>query len=143
MVGCGRLAARVYGRWSLDQEMGAWRSRTSQFFLQSTFSISVSAPLQPPAVAPLHPARQQLRAGPFIASAARDPHHGPVYPVRDQVRPVPPPLASLPPLTCKSAGYALFKAHNKKLLKDGAKDLGTVEGTVGALKLKKFTVQLL
>ncbi|KAF2683202.1 Nop domain-containing protein [Lentithecium fluviatile CBS 122367] len=42
-------------------------------------------------------------------------------------------------LTETSAGYALFKAHNKKLLKDGDKDLSSVEGAVNALKLKKFT----
>ena len=43
----------------------------------------------------------------------------------------------------RSAGYALFKAQNKKLLKDGDEDMNTVEGAVNALKLKKFTVQLL
>jgi len=39
-----------------------------------------------------------------------------------------------------SAGYALFKAKDKKLLKGGDSDLNSVDGTVGALKLKKFTV---
>jgi hypothetical protein len=39
-----------------------------------------------------------------------------------------------------SAGYALFKAKDKKLLKDGDKDLNSVQGAVNALKLKKFTV---
>ncbi|KAF2634289.1 Nop domain-containing protein [Massarina eburnea CBS 473.64] len=38
-----------------------------------------------------------------------------------------------------SAGYALFKAKDKKLLKDGDKNLNSVEGAVNALKLKKFT----
>lgn len=39
-----------------------------------------------------------------------------------------------------SAGYALFKAKDKKLLK-GGEDLSTVEHAAGALKLKKFTVR--
>ncbi|PVI04956.1 Nop domain-containing protein [Periconia macrospinosa] len=42
-------------------------------------------------------------------------------------------------LTETSAGYALFKAKDKKLLKDGDKNLSSVEGAVNALKLKKFT----
>lgn len=39
-----------------------------------------------------------------------------------------------------SAGYALFKAKDKKLLKREslAEDVSTVEGAVGAFKLKKF-----
>jgi nucleolar protein 58 len=42
-----------------------------------------------------------------------------------------------------SAGYALFKAKDKKLLKSDtlAEDFSTVEGTVNALKLKKFLVR--
>lgn len=44
-------------------------------------------------------------------------------------------------LTETSAGYALFKARDKKLLKEST-DLGSVEDAVGALKLKKFTVRL-
>ncbi|PSN71921.1 Nop domain-containing protein [Corynespora cassiicola Philippines] len=40
-------------------------------------------------------------------------------------------------LTETSAGYALFKAKDKKLLK-GEGDLSSVEGAVNALKLKKF-----
>jgi hypothetical protein len=46
-------------------------------------------------------------------------------------------------LTETSAGYCLFKAQDKKLLKNGAEDLSSVEGAVNALKLKKFTVQLM
>lgn len=38
-----------------------------------------------------------------------------------------------------SAGYALFKAKDKKLLK-GGEDLSNVEDAAGALKLKKFQV---
>lgn len=43
-------------------------------------------------------------------------------------------------LTETSAGYALFKATDKKLLKSDtlADDVSSVEGAVGALKLKKF-----
>jgi nucleolar protein 58 len=45
-------------------------------------------------------------------------------------------------LTETSAGYALFKAKDKKLLKSDtlSEDLGSVDGTVSALKLKKFLV---
>ncbi|KAF3942310.1 hypothetical protein ABW19_dt0205852 [Dactylella cylindrospora] len=44
-------------------------------------------------------------------------------------------------LTETSAGYALFKAKDKKLLKrdDLAKDLSTSEGVCGLLKLKQFS----
>ncbi|KAF2008139.1 Nop domain-containing protein [Amniculicola lignicola CBS 123094] len=43
-------------------------------------------------------------------------------------------------LTETSAGYALFKAKDKKLLKSDtlAEDISSVEGAVGAFKLKKF-----
>lgn len=43
-------------------------------------------------------------------------------------------------LTETSAGYALLKAKDKKLLKrdDLAKEAGTAEGIMGMLKLKKF-----
>lgn len=39
-----------------------------------------------------------------------------------------------------SAGYALFKAKDKKLLKSESldKELSTVDGAVNAFKLKKF-----
>jgi hypothetical protein len=65
----------------------------------------------------------------------------------------PPQRKELPPLSTRtsaemgvfilsetSAGYALFKAKDKKLLK-GGEDLSTAEDAVGALKLKKFTVR--
>lgn len=47
-------------------------------------------------------------------------------------------------LTETSAGYALFKAKDKKLLKSDTlgDDIASAEGTVSALKLKKFTVRV-
>jgi nucleolar protein 58 len=46
-------------------------------------------------------------------------------------------------LTETSAGYALFKAKDKKLLKSDTlgEDIASAEGTVSALKLKKFAVR--
>jgi hypothetical protein len=46
-------------------------------------------------------------------------------------------------LTETSAGYALFKAKDKKLLKSDtlAEDVGSVDAAVSALKLKKFLVR--
>jgi len=81
--------------------------------------------------------RLQLRAG-------TNRKNGLVHLVRDQVHSL--PTGHCQEATCshpRSAGYALFKAHNKKLLKDGDQDMNTVEGAVNALKLKKFSVQLL
>jgi nucleolar protein 58 len=47
-------------------------------------------------------------------------------------------------LTETSAGYALFKAKDKKLLKSDTlgDDIASAEGTVSALKLKKFTASV-
>jgi len=139
MVGCGPNGPGFVGGGAWTKALGEFR--TSQFFLQSTCSIPVSAPLQlhPQLLPSARTAVATIRTIQCISSS--DPHHGPVHLVRDQVCGASPAPLALPPLTCCSAGYALFKAHNKKLLKDGAKDLGTVEGTVDALKLKKFTVQ--
>lgn len=41
-------------------------------------------------------------------------------------------------LTETSAGYALFKAKDKSIIKSG----GNVEDVVGALKLKQFLVSI-
>ncbi|KAJ4299273.1 Nucleolar protein 58 [Kalmusia sp. IMI 367209] len=42
-------------------------------------------------------------------------------------------------LTETSAGYALFKARDKKLLKAGSDGLSSVEDAAGAFKLKQFS----
>jgi hypothetical protein len=68
--------------------------------------------------------------------------HGVVHLDRDQASTIQTSNDNMQLIFECSAGYALFKAKDKKLLKSDtlAEDFSTVEGTVNALKLKKFLV---